>query len=100
MGEGRKAAVLHAFVHLHTTAKLDFLQANCSFVIWKPAEFARDVLPQCFKHNNLSSFIRQLNTYVSSLISLALLMHPSWCHCGWCCWLQVPALRQGQRLIP
>ena len=46
---------------------------NDSFVIWDDVEFSTQLLPKYYKHNTLSSFIRQLNIYVISLsLSLSL----------------------------
>ncbi|CAD8206670.1 unnamed protein product [Paramecium octaurelia] len=38
-------------------------QDGKAFIIKKPYEFAKKILPKYFKHNNYTSFIRQLNIY-------------------------------------
>ncbi|KAK8537377.1 hypothetical protein V6N13_042306 [Hibiscus sabdariffa] len=46
-----------------TDSIISWSQSNDSFIIWDMTEFSVRLLPQHFKHNNFSSFIRQLNIY-------------------------------------
>lgn len=48
---------------VHSNDVVSWTNDGQSFVVYKQDMFSSNLLPQYFKHNNFSSFVRQLNTY-------------------------------------
>ncbi len=66
---GRKATIpgfvskLYRMVNESTSNLIGWGSHGSTFAVSNPEDFSRQVLPLFFKHNNFSSFVRQLNMY-------------------------------------
>lgn len=62
-----------------TDAIISWRDNGDCFVIWDMTHFSVHLLPKYFKHNNFSSFMRQLNIYVSfSFLLIFFVIHFHW----------------------
>lgn len=68
-----------------TDSIISWNDTNDSFVISDITQFSVVLLPKYFKHSNFSSFMRQLNIYVSLLLLFLLLYLCNFWFTGWFC---------------
>nr|BAK01717.1 predicted protein [Hordeum vulgare subsp. vulgare] len=69
-GQGHFVHKLYAMLENTTiTHLLQWSPDGLSFMVLRPNEFSKVVLPSYFKHSNFTSFIRQLNIYGFSLVT-------------------------------
>lgn len=52
-----------------TNSIISWSPNNASFIIWDQIRFTAELLPKNFRHGNFSSFVYQLNNYVSTFHS-------------------------------
>lgn len=51
-----------------SNAIISWSSSGTSFTVWDHHIFSREILPKYFRHDNFSSFVYQLNNYVSASI--------------------------------